>query len=266
MYLWNWLSLKRRQSYQIDAKNSVATFFISDLHLGAGKAEIQARALEFLSQEASQGEALYILGDLFDYWIGDDAPTPEGLAIIAALRRLSETGVALYFLPGNRDFLVGRTFAQASGCRILPDPTVIHLYGVPTLLTHGDILCTDDLAYQKARTRLRRPALLRTYLALPKSWRRAIAQRLRRQSQAHTRRQPLAIMDANQTAVEAAFRTHRVTQLIHGHTHRPAVHCFSLDGHSRHRIVLGDWDHDKSVLTCTAEGFRLLDPRALKFE
>lgn len=239
----------------------MATFFISDLHLGSNKAEIQSQALEFLSQEAPHGETLYILGDLFDYWIGDDAPTAEGLAITQALRRLSEAGLNLYFIPGNRDFLVGRAFAQASGCRILQDPTLIDLYGVSTLLTHGDMLCTDDVAYQRARARLRRPLFLRTYLALPKSWRCAIARHLRRRSQTHTQQQPLAIMDVNQAAVEAALQTHGARRLIHGHTHRPAVHHFSVDGHPKQRIVLGDWDRGKSILTCTGEGFYFLDPQ-----
>ncbi|QBQ56253.1 UDP-2,3-diacylglucosamine diphosphatase [Nitrosococcus wardiae] len=242
----------------------MATFFISDLHLGSGKTEIQSQVLEFLSQEALHGEELYILGDLFDYWIGDDAPTTEGLAITQALRRLSDTGVNLYFIPGNRDFLVGRAFAQASGCRILPDPTLIDLYGVPTLLTHGDMLCTDDVAYQRARARLRRPLFLRTYLALPKSWRGAIARHLRRQSQAHTQQQSLTIMDANQAAVEAALQAHGAKRIIHGHTHRPAVHYFSVDSHPKQRIVLGDWDRGKSILTCTGEGFHFLDPQIPK--
>jgi UDP-2,3-diacylglucosamine hydrolase len=237
----------------------VTTFFISDLHLGLGKSETQLQALEFFSQEAPLGEALYILGDLFDYWIGDDAPTAEGRAITTALRHLSKANVAIYFIPGNRDFLVGQSFAQASGCRILRDPTVIDLYGTPTLLMHGDTLCTDDVIYQSARARLRRPILLQAYLALPKSWRRAIAQRLRRQSQIHTQQQPLAIMDVNQAAVEAALRIHKAEQIIHGHTHRPAIHHFSVDGYPRQRIVLGDWSQGKNVLTCTKNGITFLD-------
>jgi UDP-2,3-diacylglucosamine hydrolase len=242
----------------------MTTFFISDLHLGSGKSEAQLQALEFFSQEASLGESLYILGDLFDYWIGDDAPTVEGLAIIRALRRLSETGVALYFIPGNRDFLIGQIFAQASGCRILQDPTVIDLYGTPTLLMHGDTLCTDDEAYQRARARLRRPLILRTYLALPKSWRRAIARRLRHQSQIHTQHQPLAIMDVNQTAVETAIRVHKAERIIHGHTHRPAIHYFSVDGYPKQRIVLGDWSRGKSVLTCARNGIAFADSQILE--
>jgi UDP-2,3-diacylglucosamine hydrolase len=235
----------------------VTTFFISDLHLGSGKAEVQLQALKFFSQEAPLGEALYILGDLFDYWIGDDAPTAEGLAITAALHHLSKAGVAVYFIPGNRDFLVSQLFAQASGCQILPDLTVIDLYGTPTLLMHGDTLCTDDKAYQRARSRLRRPIILRAYLALPKLWRRTIAQRLRRRSQAHTQRQPLAIMDVNQAAVETAIRAHKAEQIIHGHTHRPAIHHFSVDGCPKQRIVLGDWSQGKSVLTYTRKGLSL---------
>jgi UDP-2,3-diacylglucosamine hydrolase len=235
----------------------VTTFFISDLHLGSGKPEAQLQALKFFSQEASHGEALYILGDLFDYWIGDDAPTAEGLAITAALCHLSKAGVAVYFIPGNRDFLVSQLFAQASGCQILPDLTVIDLYGTPTLLMHGDTLCTDDKAYQRARSRLRRPIILRAYLALPKLWRRTIAQRLRRRSQAHTQRQPLAIMDVNQAAVETAIRAHKAEQIIHGHTHRPAIHYFLVDGCPKQRIVLGDWSQGKSVLTYTREGLSL---------
>lgn len=240
----------------------MSTLFISDLHLGAGRSDIQARALAFLSQEAPRAAALYILGDLFDYWIGDDAPTPQGLAIITALRRLAERGVAVYFMPGNRDFLIGKIFAQASGCRILTDPTVINLYGTPTLLMHGDSLCTDDIAYQRARARLRRPAILRAYLALPPSLRRAIAQYLRHKSKAHTGHQTAAIMDVNQTTVETVLQTYGVKRLIHGHTHRPAVHHFSVKGDSLQRIVLGDWECGKSVLTCAADGFHLLYPRA----
>jgi UDP-2,3-diacylglucosamine hydrolase len=243
--------------------NPVSTLFISDLHLGPGRSELQSQALDFLSREACQATALYILGDLFDYWIGDDAPTVEGLAVAKALRHLSERGIAVYFMAGNRDFLVGSAFARASGCQRLPDPTVINLYGMPTLLTHGDTLCTDDVAYQRARRRLRRPSILRTYLALPKSLRRAIAQHLRRKSQAHTQSQPSAIMDVNQGAVEALLQHHGVTQLIHGHTHRPAIHLFSMAERSMRRIVLGDWDQGRSVLTCTPAGFHLFDPRIL---
>ncbi|BAW80209.1 UDP-2 3-diacylglucosamine hydrolase [Candidatus Nitrosoglobus terrae] len=235
----------------------MAIFFISDLHLGSKSPETQVEALQFLSQEALFGKALYILGDLFDYWIGDDAPTAEGLAIITALRHLSKVGVSVYFMPGNRDFLVGQRFSQASGCQILPDPTFIDLYGTPTLLMHGDTLCTDDKVYQHARARLRRPIILRTYLALPQLWRRAIAKHLRRQSQQHTQYQPLTLMDVNQTTVEATIQAYSVDQIIHGHTHRPAIHRFSIDNCPKQRIVLGDWSQGKSVLTYTKEGLSL---------
>ncbi|CAB1275177.1 UDP-2,3-diacylglucosamine diphosphatase [Candidatus Nitrosacidococcus tergens] len=237
----------------------MTTFFISDLHLSSTNPNAQEQVLEFLAKDTFSGEALYILGDLFNSWIGDDAPTDEGLAIASALHRLSKNKVQIYFLPGNRDFLVGQEFAKMSGCQILPDPIVIDLYGTPTLLTHGDILCTDDKVYQRSKARFRRPIIINTFLSLPKSQRQAIAQRIQQKSREYTQSQPLEIMDANQNKVEEVIQNYQVTQIIHGHTHHQGIHEFSINNNPKRRIVLGDWFNRKSILAYSRDNFSLMN-------
>ncbi len=233
------------------------TLFISDLHLCAERPAITQLFIEFLAQQAGNCDALYILGDLFETWPGDDDDAPDSARIISALRALRDGGTMIYFMRGNRDFLIGEKFAALSGCRLLPDPGVIDLNGVPTLLMHGDTLCTDDAGYQRFRRLVRNRCSQWLFLKLPLALRRRIARHLRAQSMSRTRGKPPAIMDVNAHSVAAVMRQHQVTRLIHGHTHRPAVHDFELDGKPVQRIVLGDWYTQGSVLRCDAGGLQL---------
>lgn len=235
----------------------MATLFISDLHLSGERPQITDVFLGFLHGPAREAEALYILGDLFEAWIGDDAVLPEQRPVLEALLALSETGVPIFVMHGNRDFLLGPQFETMSGCRLLTDPTLIDLYGTPTLLMHGDTLCTDDLAYQKFRTMVRDPQWQSALLAKTPEERIALARQYREMSTTETAQKANDIMDVNQSAVEQTMREHNADQLIHGHTHRPAVHDFVLDGHPVRRIVLGDWYEQGSVLTCTQQDCRL---------
>ena len=235
----------------------MATLFISDLHLDPARPDITSQALEFLDQETAGAEALYILGDLFEAWVGDDDPEPEKRRVVEALRKLTEAGLPCFFMHGNRDFLVGEGFARDSGCTLLPDPTVIELHGARVLLMHGDTLCTDDRPYQAFRHMVRNPDWQRAMLAKPLAERLALARHLREKSAAAMAGKPEEIMDVNQEAVESAMRAHAVHTLLHGHTHRPAVHHFELDGEEATRIVLGDWYTQGSVLAWDADGFDL---------
>jgi UDP-2,3-diacylglucosamine hydrolase len=235
----------------------MATLFISDLHLDPARPDITSQALEFLEAETAGADALYILGDLFEAWVGDDDPEPEKRRVIAALRQLSDAGLPCYFMHGNRDFLVGAGFAAASGCTLLEDPTVIELHGTPVLLMHGDTLCTDDHEYQAFRQMVRNPAWQQVMLAKPLQERLMLAKYLRETSSASMAGKSMEIMDVNQGAVAAAMRKHGVYTLLHGHTHRPAVHRFELDGHEAVRIVLGDWYTQGSALSWDADGFVL---------
>lgn len=238
------------------------TLFISDLHLDPQRPDIVALFLRFLAEQASQAEALYILGDLFEYWIGDDMldhpATAAALAPVAeGLRALSSAGVPVYFQHGNRDFLIGETFAQRCGVRLLPEAQVVELDGVPTLLMHGDSLCTDDVDYQRLRVMLRDPQWQREFLALPLEERIRQAQALREKSREAAQAKAETIMDVNPQTVVETMRRHGVHRLIHGHTHRPAVHEFELDQAPAHRIVLGDWYERGSVLYCRDGDWRL---------
>jgi UDP-2,3-diacylglucosamine hydrolase len=235
------------------------TLFISDLHLHPSRPAISALFLRFLDETAHQAQALYILGDLFEYWLGDEAVGLEAWRpIIAALRRATATaGLEVYVMHGNRDFLLGEGFARATGCRLLAEPARIELYGEPTLLMHGDVLCTQDVEYQAFRAVVRDPAWQREFLARPLAEREALARRLRELSQQSTAQKKPEIMDVTPQAVEAVMRAHGVRRLIHGHTHRPGEHLFELDGEPARRMVLGDWYEQGSVLICTPAGWRL---------
>ena len=236
----------------------MTTLFISDLHLSAARPAVTELFCDFLEREARAAEGLYILGDFFEYWIGDDAvEQPEYRPIIAALRAVADAGTPIHVMHGNRDFLLGERFARASGCRLLPDPTRIDLYGTPTLLMHGDTLCTDDLGYLAFRRMVRDEAWQREFLAKPVAERDAIARGAREQSRESTAGKAPEIMDVTQPAVIEALRAHGVRHLIHGHTHRPAEHVFDLDGAPARRLVLGDWYHQGSVLRCDARGWSL---------
>lgn len=228
------------------------TLFISDLHLDSSRPEITQLFLAFL-QRARTAEALYILGDLFEAWIGDDDDSDVALSVRQGLRGLTDHGTPVYLMHGNRDFLLGTAFEQDTGAMLLADPTVIDLYGQPTLLMHGDLLCTDDHAYQQFRVQVHDPAWQQAVLSKPLSERRQLAVSLRGESQQANADKQTELMDVNQTAVEAAMRGHGVRRLIHGHTHRPGVHDFELDGLAVQRIVLGDWYDQGSMLYCDRE-------------
>ena len=235
------------------------TLFISDLHLCAERPAVTELFLQFLQYQATQSKALYILGDLFEAWIGDDDTDAEHARIIAGLRQLTGQGVELFLMHGNRDFLIGSNFAQTTACRLLPDECVIDLYGEPTLLMHGDTLCTQDTEYQALRTQIRNTDWQQAFLAKPLSQRAALARQYRAESQEKTRQKADYIMDVDQHAVEATMRRHQVTRLIHGHTHRPAVHEFSMNGRPAQRIVLGDWYEQGSSLQCSTHGCYLTE-------
>jgi UDP-2,3-diacylglucosamine hydrolase len=233
------------------------TLFISDLHLSDERPAITAQFLEFLRRRAAGAAALYILGDLFEVWLGDDAVAPGNRPVLEGLYQLTDTGVPVYVMHGNRDFLIGGGFARQSGCRLIADPTVIELNGERTLLMHGDTLCTDDMEYQNLRTHLRNPRTQNTFLALPIEQRIIEAKKYRAESRERSRYKPEEIMDVNQQAVAISMRENNVRQLIHGHTHRPAIHSFFLDGQAARRIVLGDWYKQGSALSCDINGCRL---------
>ena len=235
----------------------IETLFISDLHLSDERPEITALFSLFLQNDAARARALYILGDLFEVWLGDDAVLPAYQPVMDRIRALTASGVPVYVMHGNRDFLIGERFVQLSGCRLLEDPTVIELDGKRTLLMHGDTLCTDDVEYQRFRTQVRNPDTQRQFLALPINERIAVAKHYRQESRERSRSKAEEIMDVNQGAVMAIMRRHGVYQLIHGHTHRPAVHSFILDNHSAQRIVLGDWYEQASILKCSLGDCRL---------
>jgi len=225
------------------------TLFISDLHLDETRPQILELFTRFLARDARGADALYILGDLFESWIGDDDDAPLAARVATGVRALRDSGTPVYFMHGNRDFLLGESYAEHAGIMLLADPTVIELAGERTLLMHGDTLCTDDTEYQKFRTLVRNPQWQRQFLAKPLAERRAFAAQARGESRKQTALKAAEIMDVNQAAVESAMRAHDVRRLIHGHTHRPATHRFDLDGTSAERIVLGDWYEQSSVLT-----------------
>jgi UDP-2,3-diacylglucosamine hydrolase len=215
----------------------VTVLFISDLHLTAGDAETTRRFVEFMEGPARAARELYILGDLFEAWIGDDDDDPRLEPIVAALRKLTDSGVACALMHGNRDFLLGEAFCRASGAQLLADPTIID----GTLLMHGDTLCTDDHDYQAWRRTARSTEWQRRFLATPLAERRATVQGLRDKSKEVIQAKPAEIMDVNDDAVREALRRHDVARLIHGHTHRPGKHALEVDGRRCERWVLPDW-------------------------
>lgn len=236
----------------------MSTLFIADLHLDDSRPQITTLFERYLaSAEVRRADALYILGDLVEAWVGDDDDAELPARIAAATRGVHEAGVPVYFMVGNRDFLLGEAFARRAGLTLLDDGTVHALHGQPTLLMHGDALCTDDVAYQTVRAQVRTPQWQAQILAMPLEARRAFAAKSRAESRAHTGATMEAIMDVNAEAVAAAMREANVTRLIHGHTHRPAVHDFHLDGQAAQRIVLGDWYSQGSVLRVDADGVEL---------
>lgn len=228
------------------ARAALPALFISDLHLAEDRPQTTAAFLRFLAGPAAAAGSLFILGDLFDYWAGDDDDTAFNGWICRALHAVSESGVALYFMAGNRDLLAGDGFARAAGLQILPDPTLVRLGECPVLLSHGDAQCTDDVAYQAYRKQVRDPVWQAGFLAQPLAERRAFIERVRAQSEAAKREKAMTIMDVNPAAIEALLREHGHPTLIHGHTHRPARHEHLVDGRRCERWVLADW-HDRAT-------------------
>lgn len=232
----------------------MSTLFIADLHLDEARPDITLLFEQFLaSDEARSADAFYILGDLVEAWIGDDDDAELPARIAQATRGLSDAGVPVYFMVGNRDFLLGPAFAERAGMSLLDDGTVHDIEGVPTLLMHGDVLCTDDIEYQAVRAQVRTDAWKAQVLAMPLEARRAFAAQARSDSKSRTGRIDETIMDVNQGAVEDAMRRAGVRRLVHGHTHRPAIHDFQFDGAPAQRIVLGDWYDHGSVLSIDGE-------------
>lgn len=230
--------------------------FISDLHLSLDKPEITRRFLSFLENRAVGAEALYILGDLFDAWVGDDDPTPPNSKIKLRLKKLIDAGTKVYLQTGNRDFLLGERFCDETGVTLLGDYEVIDLYGVPTLLTHGDLLCTDDLPYQAFRAKSHTPEWMRSVLSKPLLLRLLAARWYRWRSFLHKRKKSREIMDVNQETVIQVMKEHGCLQLIHGHTHRPNVHDIQIDGCTARRFVLAAWSKEAGqALRWTPQGY-----------
>lgn len=229
--------------------------FISDLHLSPERPAVAERFLRFVAEEARGASALFILGDLFDRWLGDDdAEDAFNRRLLDALHALAGARVAVRLMHGNRDFLLSEDAARNASLGVISDPHLQDLFGVRTLLMHGDLLCTDDLRYQRYRARVRRPGLIRAFLALPRAMRRAIGGGLRRMSESEKQAKAPVIMDVNAGAVEETLRRSGYPRLIHGHTHRPGKHVHVVDGHACERWVLGDWYERGSYLRCDERG------------
>ena len=242
----------------------MTTLFISDLHLDAERPAITELFGAFMQREGQDAEAVYLLGDLFEAWVGDDDPSETGAYVAERIRGVVDAGVPVFFIRGNRDFLVGEDFARRAGMRILPDPAVITLYGKPTLLMHGDLLCTDDVAYQAFRAQTRNPLWQQHFLAQPLAARLAFAAQARAASQARQqgmmqsdRTQFETVTDVTPATVDATLARFGIDTLIHGHTHRPAVHELDIAGRACRRVVLGDWYEQGSVLRVDAGGMAL---------
>ena len=235
----------------------MSTLFVSDLHLDASYPAAIVQFEQLLRGTARGAEALYILGDLFEDWVGDDDDDPARQRVCQALRDFTDGGTPCFLMHGNRDFLLGAGFTARTHCQLLGDAIELDLYGERVLLTHGDALCTADLSYQRLRSVVRTPHWQQRFLRLPLATRRALAAAARAGSRAHTGNAAAYIMDADAAAVQAAMQACRVQTLVHGHTHRPAIHEFLLAGQPARRIVLGAWYEQGSVLRWDASGYEL---------
>lgn len=242
----------------------MTTLFISDLHLDASRPEITALFGDFMRREGRDADALYILGDLFEAWVGDDDPSDTGAYVAQAIRDVADAGVPVHFMHGNRDFLVGEAFAHRSGMSILADPAVVLLYDRPAILSHGDLLCTGDASYQAFRAQTRNAGWQQQFLQQPLEARLAFAAQARAASQAHQggmkagdRERFETLTDVAPDAVDAMFAQFGIDTLIHGHTHRPAIHAVTVAGRACRRVVLGDWYEQGSVLRVTPDGMTL---------
>ena len=231
------------------------------MHLSDKRGKKVELFLAFLKFAQQRCEALYILGDLFDLWLGDDDDSPPHPDILTALRAVSDNGVALYIALGNRDFLIGRDFCEKTGAKLLSDYALIDLYGTKTLITHGDLLCTKDTKYQLFRKVVRHPLIIQIFLLVPLYIRKKIAHKTQAKTSASMRKKNNEIMDVEQKTVETMMNKYEVSLLIHGHTHRPNTHIFKANYKTLQRIVLGDWYEHESVLVCQAKESNLLKLR-----
>ncbi len=235
-------------------------YFAADLHLDPAQPEIARRCFEFLAGPVREADALYLLGDLFESWIGDDDPQPTARRLAQCLRHLATNGTAVFLMHGNRDFLLGGDFTRECGAVLLPDPVLTDINGRRVLLTHGDALCVDDRPYQRLRALVRDDAVQASFLALGVERRQALAGEARANSRRHTRESAPCLMDVRESAVESVFRDSGADLIVHGHTHRPAVHEYEVDGRPRIRVVLGDWHEHGTVLRWDARGYELTAP------
>jgi len=227
------------------------TLFISDIHLSDANPALQELFLDFLQGPALFAERIFILGDLFDAWVGKDVNKDFQEFIKGALKNLSEKGIKLFFMAGNRDFLIQHSFLKEAGIKRISDPTIIQLHGIPTLLTHGDRLCTQDIAYQRYRRIAQNPFTRFLFLSLPRRMRQNIGQKLRQKSRQYQQTQDIQILDVSLDAVETCMKRYKVPQLIHGHVHRPNIHDVKLEGAKGKRLVMGDWHTEASLLIST---------------
>ncbi len=242
----------------------MTTLFISDLHLDLSRPKVIDAFKQFLTEEASSADALYILGDFFEAWIGDDDRSDLNTDISNALKQLVDSGTPVYLMHGNRDFLIGEDFCQQSGCQLITDPVVVNLYGQKTLLMHGDSLCTDDVSYMEFRMQCRSQAWQSAVLAKPLEERRLLAQQLRANSREAMSNKAEDIMDVNQQAVADILKQYDTDLLIHGHTHRPDIHSLSIEDKTATRIVLGDWESYGWVLRYQPDNNYSLDKFAIE--
>ena len=233
------------------------TYFIADLHLADERPVATGRFFHFLKERAAGADALYILGDLFEAWIGDDDDSQLAHETASHIRSLADAGTPVYFMHGNRDFLLAERYAALSGMALIRDPVRIDLYGVPTLLTHGDTLCTDDAAYQAFRRRVRHPLTRKLLRRLPMALRRRLAHQVRSGSESAKAAKPAEIMDVNDDEVVRILDVQHVERLIHGHTHRPSRHVHAVGGHDCERWVVPDWYHHWGYVVCDASGCAL---------
>ncbi len=233
------------------------TYFVADLHLTDERPAATGRFFRFLDEEVAGADALYILGDLFEAWIGDDHDEAVARDTARRLKALADAGTPVYFLHGNRDFMLAERYAAQAGMTLIADPIVVDLYGTPTLLMHGDTLCTDDVGYQRFRRRVRHPLMLALLRRLPFALRNRLARQARAGSETAKADKPADIMDANGDEAARAMRVHHACRLIHGHTHRPARHVHVIDGRPCERWVVPDWYARWGYVACGAAGCTL---------
>lgn len=236
--------------------------FISDLHLSPSNPALTELACDFLNAQKNQVNEIYILGDIFNTWLGDDLVPDEFSSFVATLQALSAHGIKLYLMVGNRDFMLGHAFAKKVGARLIDDGYLLDIAGHKTLLLHGDSLCIDDVSYQRYRRVVRNLTLQRLFLALPAAFRQRISDKIKQKSQQKKQSKTAMIMDVNQAEVARVMREQHIDLLIHGHTHRPAIHPLEIQaGHSVHRVVLGDWEDKVSYLLIDDRQLHLHDHR-----